>query len=117
MAHIDREHVLELCASLPGAELTFPFTETTSVFKVGGKMFALLGTDDAPGRVNLKVDPDEGSDLVRSHEAIEPGYHMNKRHWITVTLDGSLPDDFVEDLIESSYDLVVSALPKRLRPA
>jgi len=116
MAHIDRDQVLDLCASLPGSVLDFPFGENISVFKVGGKMFALLGTDDVPGRVNLKIDPDEASDLVRAHEAIEPGYHMNKRHWITVTLNVSLPDDFVADLVESSYALVVSALPKRLRP-
>ena len=117
MPSADREYVLARCASLRGSVLEFPFGEDTSVFKVGGKMFALLGIDDSPGRVNLKIDPDEGADLVRAHEAIVPGYHMNKRHWITVTLDGSLPDEFVEDLIANSYELVVASLPKRLRPA
>jgi len=112
-----REDVLAACESMPEAELAFPFGEDVAVFKLGGKMFALVGLDEATGSINLKVDPDDGVELRRQHPTITPGYHMNKRHWITVTLDGSVPDDLIDDLIETSYALIVSALPVRLRPS
>ena len=95
------------CLSLPGAAETFPFGEATSVFKVGGKMFALsqLGAE-LPLRVSLKCEPALAEDLRRSYDAVIPGYHLNKRHWNTVILDGSLPAKMVKDMIEDSYDLV-----------
>jgi predicted DNA-binding protein (MmcQ/YjbR family) len=85
------------------------------VFKVGGKMFALSALDRTPLEVSVKCEPDLALQLRATYAAIRPGYHLNKRHWNTVTLDGSLPDQLIRDLVEDSYDLVVSALPKRTR--
>ena len=106
-----------LCLSFRGAVEEFPFGPETSVFKVGGKMFALSRLERRPLQVSLKCEPDLADQLRRAHEAITPGYHLNKRHWNTVTLDGSLPDDMVRDLIEDSYDLVVAGLPRAKRTA
>jgi predicted DNA-binding protein (MmcQ/YjbR family) len=103
------------CLGRPGAVEEFPFGPETSVFKVAGKMFALSGLDRVPLRVSVKCEPELAADLRTSYPAIRPGYHLNKRHWNTITLDGSLPDQLVRDLIEDSYDLIVSALPRRLR--
>jgi predicted DNA-binding protein (MmcQ/YjbR family) len=103
------------CLGRPGAVEEFPFTPGTSVFKVAGKMFALSALDRLPLTVSLKCEPDLAVALRDSYDAIRPGYHLNKRHWNTVTLDTGLPDQLVRDLIEDSYDLVVSALPKRTR--
>jgi predicted DNA-binding protein (MmcQ/YjbR family) len=85
------------------------------VFKVAGKMFALSALARVPLEVSAKCEPDLAVELRNTYPAVRPGYHLNKRHWNTVTLDGSLPDGLVRDLIEDSYDLVVSALPKRVR--
>ena len=102
----------------PGAEETRPFAPEVSVFKVAGKMFALCALEAAPPlRVSVKCEPELGAQLRRTHPAVAPGYHLNKRHWITVTLDGSLPDAMVRDLVEDSYDAVVAALPARARKA
>ncbi|HUB74993.1 MAG TPA: MmcQ/YjbR family DNA-binding protein [Solirubrobacteraceae bacterium] len=105
------------CVSFAGAEETFPFGLRTSVFKVGGKMFALcqLGADSL--RVSVKCEPALAQALRDAHAAVIPGYHLNKRHWNTVILDGSLPDETVRDMIEDSYDLVVSKLPRAQRRA
>jgi predicted DNA-binding protein (MmcQ/YjbR family) len=105
------------CLSLPGAEETFPFGPKTSVFKAGGRMFALsqLGADSL--RVSLKCDPQLAEALRAAHPAVLPGYHLNKRHWNTVILDGSIPDDAIRNMIEDSYDLVVSKLPRGRRRA
>lgn len=92
----------------------FPFTPETSVFKVLGKMFALSALDARPLTVNLKCDPDEAVRLREEHPAIVPGWHMNKRHWNTVTV-GDLPAKTVRELIEDSYDLVVAGLPRAER--
>lgn len=103
------------CLSLPGAEEAFPFGPRTSVFKVGGKMFALsqLGADSL--RVSLKCEPELAQALRQAHAAVIPGYHLNKRHWNTVIIDGSLRDETIRDMIEDSYDLVVSKLPTNRR--
>jgi predicted DNA-binding protein (MmcQ/YjbR family) len=100
------------CLALPGAEETFPFGPENSVFKVAGKMFALSPLKRKPLRVSLKCEPELAEGLRAAHEAIIPGYHLNKRHWNTVTLDGSLPEQMVMELIEDSYDLVVAGLSK-----
>ena len=99
------------CISFPGAEETFPFGPATSVFKVSGKMFALsqLGADSL--RVSLKCEPQLAEALRGAHTAVLPGYHLNKRHWNTVVIDGSLPAQMITNMIEDSYDLVVSQLP------
>jgi predicted DNA-binding protein (MmcQ/YjbR family) len=105
------------CRSFPGAEETFPFGELTSVFKVAGKMFALSRLGAESLRVSLKCDPELAVGLRAAHAAVIPGYHLDKRHWNTVILDGSLDDAMVRDLIEDSYDLVVSKLPAARRKA
>ncbi|AJF65127.1 MULTISPECIES: MmcQ/YjbR family DNA-binding protein [Streptomyces] len=102
------------CLDFNDASEEFPFGPDTSVFKVAGKMFALSWLDGRPLRVNLKCDPDEAVRLRAEHPAIAPGYHMNKRHWNTVTV-GELPDRMVRELVEDSYDLVVAGLPKAVR--
>jgi predicted DNA-binding protein (MmcQ/YjbR family) len=76
------------------------------VYKVAGKVFAIVGVDRSPLQLTLKCDPEHGEVLRREHVAITPGYHMNKRHWITVALDGSVPRELVTELIEDSFDLV-----------
>ena len=103
------------CLSFTGAQETFPFGPDTSVFKVAGKMFALshLGADSL--RVSLKCEPQLALALREAHAAVLPGYHLNKRHWNTVIIDGSLPEQMVRDLIEDSYDLVVEQLPASRR--
>ena len=103
------------CLSLPGAEETFPFGPENSVFKVAGKVFALSRLDATPLRVSLKCEPLLAEQLREAHAAVIPGYHLNKRHWNTVILDGSLPDEMVGDMIEDSYDLIVSKLAQSRR--
>jgi len=104
------------CLSMPGAVEEFPFSEGVSVFKVGGKMFALSALARDPLEVSVKCEPDLAVGLREAHAAIRPGYHLNKRHWNTVTLNGSLDDAMVRDMVEDSYDLVVDGLPKSRRP-
>ena len=111
------EDLRDLCLSFPGSQETFPFGPENSVFKVAGKIFALSRLDGEPLRVSLKCEPALAAQLRQAHAAIAPGYHLNKRHWNTVTLDGSLPESMVHDLVEDSYDLVVSSLPKKRRRA
>ena len=105
------------CLSFRGAEQTFPFGPETSVFKVAGKIFAISRLSARPLRISLKCEPALAEQLRLAHPAITPGYHLNKRHWNTVTIDGSLADDMIMDMVEDSYDLVVSALPRPRRGA
>ncbi|MER5596398.1 MmcQ/YjbR family DNA-binding protein [Streptomyces sp. NPDC002265] len=105
-----------LCLSFNATVEDFPFNPETSVFKVLGKMFALSNLDARPLTVNLKCDPEDAVRLRDEHPAlIVPGYHMNKRHWNTVTADGELSDRLVGELVEDSYDLVVAGLPRAQR--
>ena len=103
------------CISKPGATESFPFDESTLVFKVGGKIFALLNIDSQPTTVNLKCDPERAVQLREEHAAVVPGFHMNKRHWNTVTLGGSLRSSDLHDWIDHSYELVVKSLSKAAR--
>lgn len=111
----ERVRALAACTQLPGAELTHPFGFAIAVFKAGGKMFAAVSLSDEPGRLTLKCDPDYAAFLIQQFDEMIPGYHMNKRHWITITLNPTLPADLIEDLISDSYDLVIAALPKHAR--
>jgi predicted DNA-binding protein (MmcQ/YjbR family) len=88
-----------------------PFGPDTAVYKVVNKMFALIG-DNAPLQINLKCDPDEAIFLRQMFPAVQPGYHMNKRHWNTVTVDNSIPDDEIRRMVDASYNLVVKSLKK-----
>ncbi|MFB9464336.1 MmcQ/YjbR family DNA-binding protein [Streptomyces cinereospinus] len=104
------------CLSFEAAVEDFPFGPQTSVFKVLGKMFALTALDARPLTVNLKCDPEDAVRLRAGHPGlVVPGWHMNKRHWNTVTVDGPLPGRLVRELIEDSYDLVVAGLPRAER--
>jgi len=112
------EELRNYCLSKKGVTEEFPFDETTLVFKVMGKMFALTGLEDEDSTVNLKSDPEYAIELREKHsEDIVPGYHMNKKHWNTVNYSGGLKDDFVKKLVDDSYELVVSGLSKAQKQA
>jgi predicted DNA-binding protein (MmcQ/YjbR family) len=106
------EEVRSVCIARKGVSEGFPFDETTLVVKVGGKIFALINLDRNPS-VNLKCDPERAIDLRERYDAITPGYHMNKTHWNTLILDGSLPDRLIAELINHSYELILASLPKK----
>ncbi|WP_128376957.1 MmcQ/YjbR family DNA-binding protein [Streptomyces cavernae] len=113
---MDPEQLRSFCLSFNAAEEDFPFRPEISVFKVGGRMFALSWMDGRPLKVNLKCDPEDAIRLRGEFPGlIAPGYHMNKRHWNTVTVDAELPGRLVRELIEDSYDLVVAGLPRAER--
>jgi predicted DNA-binding protein (MmcQ/YjbR family) len=103
------------CLSFTGAEETFPFGPENSVFKVEGKIFAISRLTGRPLSVSLKCDPLLAERLRAAHPAVTPGYHLNKRHWNTVLIDGSLSDAALGDMLEDSYDLVVSSLSRSRR--
>jgi predicted DNA-binding protein (MmcQ/YjbR family) len=105
------------CLAFAGAAETFPFGPETSVFKVEGKMFALSRLAGRPLSVSLKCEPALAEQLREMHPAVLPGYHLNKRHWNTVILDGSIPEQMIKDMVEDSYDLVVSGLSRSRRRA
>ena len=104
-----------LCLGFTGAEETYPFSPEVTVFKVRGKIFAIAHLGGEPPSISLKCEPGLALQLRADHPAITPGYHLNKRHWNTVRIDGSLPSQLVRDMVEDSYDLVVESLPKRVR--
>jgi predicted DNA-binding protein (MmcQ/YjbR family) len=112
MTIITLDALREYCCSKPVVVETFPFDEDTLVFKVMGKMFALTNIRALELSVNLKCDPDWALILRDHYTAVTPGYHMNKRHWNTVLIDGSIPDDEVREMIDHSYHLVVKGLKK-----
>ena len=104
---MDLPDIISHILTKPGAEETTPFGPDTLVYKVGGKMFALTTPGEFPARLNLKCDPERSIALRDEYESIIPGYHMNKRHWNTLILDGGLPSELVRELIDHSYELVV----------
>ncbi|MGQ1785223.1 MULTISPECIES: MmcQ/YjbR family DNA-binding protein [unclassified Saccharicrinis] len=106
------EEIREYCMSKKGTTEELPFDEVTLVFKVMGKMYA-LGNLEGDLSINLKCNPGKAIALREEYESINPGYHMNKQHWNTLEMDGSLKPDFVKELIDHSYDLVVSKLTKK----
>lgn len=104
-----------LCAYLegkPGARRDMPFGVDVLVFKVLNKMFALVAWQDEPLTVALKTDPIDAIILRRQYQAVKPGYHLNKKHWNTVTLDGSIPEDELRRMIDDSYMLVVRGMTR-----
>ena len=106
------EDISEYCLSKNGTSEDFPFDEETLVFKVMGKMFALIPLERIPFQINLKCDPELTVELRERYEAVQPGYHMNKSHWNTILIDGSLRKDLILEWIDLSYGLVVSGLKK-----
>ncbi|MNO17528.1 hypothetical protein D3C76_72260 [compost metagenome] len=111
--------LVDYCLSKKGAVQEYPFGPETLVMKVGGKMFALLPvtSDDGAASISLKCDPVIAANLREQHASVKPGYHLNKKHWNTVTVDGSLPLDDVRAMIDHSYDLVLGGLTKAAREA
>ncbi len=103
------------CLALPGAQETHPFGPQVTVFKVGGRMFALVPQEAEPMTLSLKCDPDLAARLRETHEQVRPGYHLDKRHWNTVVCDGSLPPRLLREMLEDSYDLVVAKLTRRVQ--
>ena len=114
---MDAEELRDYCLSLLGTHEEFPFGPDTSAFKVASKIFALSRLAEHPLRISLKCDPALAEELREAHAAVMPGYHLNKRHWNTVIIDGSLSDEMITDMVEDSYDLIVSKLPRARRQA
>jgi predicted DNA-binding protein (MmcQ/YjbR family) len=109
------EEFREYCIAKPGVTEEFPFDESTLVFKVMGKMFALTDLIDEFS-LNLKCDPERAIELRELYPAIKPGYHMSKVHWNTIMMNGSVPQKLILELIDHSYQLVVEKLPKSKKP-
>lgn len=107
------ESIRTYCLSKEGAEESFPFGEGTLVFKIGGKIFLLLSLDAIPTQFNVKCAPDDAIELREQYDAVIPGYHMNKKHWNTVIVDGSLSATLLKSFIDTSYDLVKPKLKKK----
>ena len=105
------EELRDYCLSLKGVTEGFPFDETTLVFKVMNKIFCLLGLDDM--RISLKNDPEKNIELRAHFPAIIPGYHLNKEHWNTISLDGTVTPELFKEMIDESYRLIVISLPKK----
>ena len=111
---MELDDLREYCLSKAGVTESFPFGEETLVFKVGPKIFALVGLEDTPPRVNLKCEPARAIELRAEYpEFILPGYHMNKKHWNTVILDDPLDENLILEMVDCSYDLVFAGLSKR----
>jgi len=113
--NMDVESLREYCLAKPGATEDTPFGEDVLVFKVAGKIFALASLDEVPARANLKCDPDLALELRDRYEQVQPGYHMNKKHWNTVEIEGGIPEAELRKMIDHSYELVVKSLPKAAR--
>jgi len=112
---MDLEYFRQHCLTKKGVTEEFPFDEHTLVLKVMGKMFALTGLEREEFAVNLKCDPERAVDLRERHPEISAGYHMSKKHWNTVACEGGLDPRLIAELIDHSYDLVVSKMTKKLR--
>lgn len=109
------ETLQQYCLAKRGVEETLPFGPDTLVFKVGGKLFLLVGLDNVPLQFNVKCEPAKAEELREQYACVQPGYHMNKKHWNTVTADGTVPDKLLREWIDHSYDLVLQSLPKKVK--
>jgi predicted DNA-binding protein (MmcQ/YjbR family) len=110
--HLDT--LLQFAVRFLGTEETFPFDNKTLVLKVGGKMYLLVDVEQ-PTAVNLKCDPERAIELRERYDGIQPGYHMNKKHWNTIDLQGSVDEKLILELVKHSYELVLASLPKKVR--
>ena len=108
------EEFREYCLAKPATSESTPFDQNTLVFKVHNKMFCLTGIQEFAS-INLKCDPEYAIQLREENEGVQPGYHMNKTHWNTVLIDGSVSDELIFELVDHSYDLVVRGLRKKVR--
>jgi predicted DNA-binding protein (MmcQ/YjbR family) len=111
-AYMDFEDVKQYCLNKKSVTMDFPFDENTLVFRVGGKIFLLTNINKPDLSINLKCDPLLAASLRQEYASITPGYHMNKRHWNTVAVDGSIPTEKILWMIDMSYDLVLKSLKK-----
>lgn len=111
------EQFREYCLAKKGTSEDFPFDETTLVLRVMGKIFALTGLEGEDFKVNLKCDPDYALELREQHPEVQPGYHMNKKHWNTVNFDGGLDESLLRRLVDLSYEIVASSLKKAEKEA
>lgn len=112
---MNHEFLRDYCMNKKGVTEELPFGNDTLVFKVMGKIFMLTGLEDDSFRINVKCDPETAMELREKYEAVYPGYHMNKKHWNSVEIDGSIPQKEVLKMIDDSYDLVISTMPKKLK--
>lgn len=112
---MNTETLRNYCLAKPSVTESFPFGDDSLVFKIGGKMFALLSTESQPVTVNLKCDPERAVQLREEHDAVTPGYHMNKQHWNTIAINGRVRATDVQEWIDHSYELVRKSLPKTIQ--
>lgn len=112
---MDIEQLRSYCLAKPGVEETLPFGPGVLVFKVMGKLFLLCPLDTEGLQFNVKCDPDLAVELREQYSSVIPGYHMNKKHWNTVMVDGSIPVKLLKEWIDLSYQLVADSLPKKLK--
>ncbi|TQV87351.1 MmcQ/YjbR family DNA-binding protein [Aliikangiella coralliicola] len=112
---MEHQALINYFMSKTGASESYPFGDDIRVFKVAGKMFGLISESDDPLKINLKCDPDEAMALRDVFESVAAGYHMNKKHWNTITMEGDVPEGEVKRMIDNSYDLVVASLTRKLR--
>ena len=106
------EQIREYCLKKKGVTEEFPFDEDTLVFKVAGKIFLLASLESIPLQINLKCEPEKAINLREEYESVQPGYHMNKKHWNSIIIDGTVPSQKLFEWIDDSYNLVVAGLNK-----
>lgn len=111
----DLENLRDYCLRKKGVTEEFPFGEDTLVYKVMGKMFLLTGLDNADFRFNIKCAPEQIENIRAKYPAVQPGYHMNKNHWNTVAVNGTIPVKELKQMIDESYELVVKTLTKKMK--
>jgi len=113
LVRMNIETLREYCLFKNAVTEDFPFGESTLVFRVKNKIFLLVALDADPLQFNAKCDPEKAVELREEYDAIRPGYHMNKKHWNTVIIDGSIPTRLLKEMIDDSYDLIIQSLPKK----
>ena len=109
------EELREYCLSMKGTTESFPFDDATLVLKVEGKMFAIIPLNTVDTSISLKCDPELAISLREQYEAVVPGYHLSKKHWNTVYIDGRLTNNLIHEWINHSYNLVIAGLPSKIR--
>lgn len=112
---MDIESLRDYCLSKPAAEETLPFGPDILVYKVGGKIFLITSLADESFRFSVKCDPEKAIELRERYDCVQPGYHLNKKHWNTIYIDGSVSNSVLKEWINDSYDLIVNSLPAKTR--
>lgn len=112
---MNSEEIRYYCIQKKAVEESFPFDEYTLVFKVGGKIFLLLSLSSAPVQFNVKSDPEKAVELRETYSCVLPGYHMSKKHWNTIIVDGSVKEALIKEWIDDSYNLVYNSLTKKIK--